>query len=238
MTGQNGSSPVGGKKNPGRTNTSRAKPEVLTVKQQREARRAQKLAAFKHEQLNAKRRRIAVAIIATTATVAAATLIVVLVVTSGTPKAPPAAIDGVQTFPDIVAGHVPDPVTYPQTAPVGGPHANAWLNCGVYSEPVPNENAVHSLEHGAVWVTYDPSKISGDNLTALRKKIPSSYAILSPISGLPSAIVTSAWGTQLQADGADDPRISEFMTKYRQADSAPEPGGACTGGIDGPGRVS
>ena len=38
---------------------------------------------------------------------------------------------------------------------MGGDHWNAWQNCGVYTEPVTHEFAVHSLEHGAVWIAYD-----------------------------------------------------------------------------------
>ncbi len=226
-----------GKAHHNRTNVP-PESELQTVKQQRGARRAQKLAKFKHEQVRAKRRKLLVAIIAITAGVAAAALVVVLVVTSGTPQTVPAAIDGVRTFPSLAATHVPDPVSYPENPPVGGPHSSIWLNCGVYSEPVPNENAVHSLEHGAVWVTYDPSVIDGDTLAALRKMIPSSYAILSPDSTLSSAVVVSAWGIQLQVDSVDDPRIGEFITKYRNGESTPEPGAACTGGLDGPGKIS
>ena len=37
---------------------------------------------------------------------------------------------------------------YPQSPPVGGPHSDRWLACGVYTKPVPKENAVHSIEHG------------------------------------------------------------------------------------------
>ena len=237
MAGRNTTPPSGGKTPRNRSNDSPIS-ELQTVKQQRGARRAQKLAKFKHEQVRAKRRKLLVAITAITAGVAAAALVVVLVVTSGTPQTVPAAIDGVRTFPGLVATHVPDPVSYPENPPVGGPHSSIWLNCGIYSQPVPNENAVHSLEHGAVWVTYDPSVIDGDKLAALRKMIPSSYAILSPDSTLSSAAVVSAWGIQLRVDSVDDPRISEFIAKYRNGESTPEPGAACTGGLDGPGKVS
>ena len=57
-------------------------------------------------------------------------------------------VDGVQTF-DNTSTHVEGRRRLPQTPPAGGPHNPAWLNCGVYTEPVPAENAVHSLEHGA-----------------------------------------------------------------------------------------
>ncbi|WP_194922430.1 DUF3105 domain-containing protein, partial [Catenulispora rubra] len=61
-----------------------------------------------------------------------------------------ANIAGVKSFSGLSRNHVTTPVTYPQTPPVGGDHAPVWLNCGVYTAPVANENAVHAMEHGAV----------------------------------------------------------------------------------------
>ncbi len=144
----------------------------------------------------------------------------------------------VQTFTGLTANHAGGTVNYPQTPPAGGDHAGAWLNCGVYASPVPNENAVHSLEHGAVWVTYDPTAISGDQLTTLRKAIPKTHAILSPYQGLPAPIVASAWGVQLKLSQVSDPQLGAFIAKYRGSNSAPEPGAPCTGGIDGPDKIS
>jgi hypothetical protein len=52
--------------------------------------------------------------------------------------------------------HVDGPVTYTVTPPVGGPHNGIWMNAGVYTKPIPSERAVHNMEHGAVWITYEP----------------------------------------------------------------------------------
>lgn len=145
-----------------------------------------------------------------------------------------APIDGVEEFADLSATHVETPVTYEQTPPVGGDHNPTWLNCGVYTEPVPNENAVHSLEHGAVWVTYDP-ELSADQVEILADVVGGeSYGLLSPMDGLPSPIVASAWGLQLQLDDPDDPRLEAFLAKYLQGEQTPEPGAACFGGVGVP----
>src|SRR5215475_12613712 len=77
---------------------------------------------------------------------------------------------GVQRFSGLARTHVQGRVSYPQTPPVGGPHNPAVLNCGIYTSPVPNENAVHSLEHGAVWVTYRPG-LSAAEVTALQNLV-------------------------------------------------------------------
>ncbi|MCI4660166.1 DUF3105 domain-containing protein [Cryobacterium zhongshanensis] len=203
-------------------------------------RRAEKVAALKREQSKAKRNR-KIGIAAAWSAAGIVVLVIVLVVTTtGAPKnaATSASVDGVQTFPKQTSQHVTGTVKYNPLPPVGGDHSVTLLNCGVYSENVPNENAVHSLEHGAVWVTYDALKVTGDQLAALRKEIPSTYAILSPFAGLPSSIVASAWGTQLDISDPADPRLAAFIAKYRGAATAPEPGSPCTGGLDGPGKVS
>jgi hypothetical protein len=52
--------------------------------------------------------------------------------------------------------HRPGNLVYDQSPPAGGQHNPIWQNCGFCDEPVRDENAVHSLEHGAVWITYQP----------------------------------------------------------------------------------
>ncbi|KQQ03838.1 hypothetical protein ASG06_10270 [Rathayibacter sp. Leaf185] len=143
-------------------------------------------------------------------------------------------IDGLQTFEND-ATHVAGTVDYPQTPPAGGPHNSVWMNCGVYDQPVPNENAVHDLEHGAVWATYDPSLPQAE-VDALIAAMPDTYAVVSPYEGLESPIVLSAWDAQVAIDSPDDPRIDAFIERFWQSSTAPEPGAPCTGGIDAPGK--
>lgn len=212
----------------------------LTIKQQREKRRAEKVAALKQKQAREKRARMLGIGGAIVGGVAAVAIIVGVVVTSATPPVDPATIEieGLETFDNLEALHVQSAVDYEMTPPAGGPHNPTWLNCGVYDESQQNENAVHSLEHGAVWVTYDPDQVSGADLDELRGKMPSSYIILSPFPGLEAPVVASAWGVQVALDGVDDPRLRDFIVKYRLSETTPEPGALCSQALDGPGRVS
>ena len=194
-------------------------------------------------------RRVAITI-GSVAAVAVVALVVTSIVLSSKPTATPSAgpgnsagsgnstdseIRGLTTYSNT-AGHVQGPVTYDQTPPVGGPHDAVWLNCGIYTKPVPNENAVHDLEHGAVWVTYDPS-LPAETVTKLRARMPSTYTVLSPYPGLPGPIVLSAWDAQVTVSSVTDARISQFFDKYRNSGNAPEPGAPCTGGLDAPGKL-
>ena len=215
--------------------------KAASVKQQRAEARAKKLEEHRLREARARRnRRIGIG-----AAIAGGVAVVALIVTTVvlTPQAASYSaggdgteVDGVQTF-DNTSSHVEGVVDYPQNPPAGGAHNPAWLNCGVYTEPVPAENAVHSLEHGALWVTYDPS-ISDAALESLRSQLPSTYVILSPFDDLPAPIVLSGWNSQLQVDDADDPRIATFIEEYWQSQNVPEPGALCTGAVDAPGKVS
>ncbi|WP_405961269.1 DUF3105 domain-containing protein [Streptomyces sp. NBC_00024] len=142
-------------------------------------------------------------------------------------------VDGVKSFKDLSQNHVTTPVEYKMSPGVGGDHNPAWMNCNgdVYDKEIGETNAVHSLEHGAVWITYT-DKAKDSDVSALKetaKKTP--YTLLSPFPGQSSPIVLSAWGTQLGVDSADDPRVQKFLDKYVQGEQTPEPGAACTGGM-------
>lgn len=146
----------------------------------------------------------------------------------------PAPPQGVQTFTGLSRNHVTGTVHYPQTPPVGGDHNQVWLNCGVYASPVPNENAVHSMEHGAVWITYQPN-LSAAEVTTLRNDVHGhTYVVLSPYPGIPAPVVASAWGVQLRLPGASDPRLAQFIRYYEQGPQTPEPGSPCSGGTGTP----
>lgn len=143
------------------------------------------------------------------------------------------SIDGVMEFDDLSRNHVTTAVEYPQTPPVGGDHAAVWTNCGVYTTEVDPTRTTHSLEHGAVWIGYDPDLPAAqvEELTQIAQA--NSYVVLSPVPGVPSPITASAWGVQLEVEEADDPRLEVFVAKYQQGPQTPEPGAACTGGAGG-----
>ena len=141
-------------------------------------------------------------------------------------------IEGVETFENVAANHVDTAVEYEQTPPVGGDHSPVWTNCGIYTEPLPNENTVHSMEHGAVWITYQ-ADLPQDEIDALTELVGDrTYVVLSPYEGLESPVVASAWGLQLSLDSVDDERLAAFLAKYVQGEQTPEPGATCSGGID------
>ncbi|MEY9488987.1 hypothetical protein RKD26_004781 [Streptomyces calvus] len=142
--------------------------------------------------------------------------------------------DGVRKWKGTLGrDHVTKAVDYPVSPPVGGDHNPVWMNCNgdVYADEINNTNAVHSLEHGAVWVTYnaDADKADVDALAAKVKKTP--YTLMSPVDDQQDPIMLTAWGHQRTVTGADDPDVDAFLQKFVQGAQTPEPGAACTNGL-------
>ena len=143
-------------------------------------------------------------------------------------------IEGVKTFGPLVQEHVDTPVGYPQSPPVGGSHDPRWQNCGVYDTPVKNENAVHSMEHGAVWLTYRPDLPAEQVATVRAFARNHTHVLVSPYEGLEEAVVANAWGKQLRLDSVTDARLAAFVVEYEQGPQTPEPGVTCGGAIGSP----
>jgi hypothetical protein len=142
-----------------------------------------------------------------------------------------AMLPKVKNFAYKGSGHTGIKVKYPEVPPVGGEHNSTWQNCGIYDEAINNETAVHSMEHGAVWITYQPGLPEAD-IAKLRNHASSDYMLLSPYPGLPSKIALSSWNHNLAVDSADSPDIAAFIRKFKQGPDTPERGSPCTGGID------
>lgn len=141
---------------------------------------------------------------------------------------------GVKAFEVTSRKHVTTPVFYRQSPPVGGDHAPIWQNCGFYDAPIANENGVHSLEHGAVWITYRPD-LAQEQIEALRRLAHEErYLLVSPYPGLTAPLIASAWKRQASLSSPEDPRLDDFIHEFRFGRQAPESGAPCSGGIGKP----
>ena len=147
---------------------------------------------------------------------------------------PPEPIAGVVDHEHQERDHVEHEVEAGNLPPVGGIHNPTWQNCGIYDEPIPIENAVHSLEHGAMWLTYHPDLPQRD-VEALQELVRGEdYVLMSPYPGLRSPVVLTAWEVQLELDSVEDDRLEDFVERYQQGPTTPERGATCQNGVGTP----
>lgn len=109
-----------------------------------------------------------------------------------------------------------------------------WHNCGFYDEPIPPETAVHSMEHGAVWISYEFDLSASQQAELRRIAEEQSFVLASPLVDLPAPVVATAWGRQLQLEEPSDPRLDRFLVDYRLGPQTLEPGAPCSGGVGEP----
>jgi hypothetical protein len=128
--------------------------------------------------------------------------------------------------------HVTGKVSYDARPPAGGAHSAAWQNCGVFTVPVVDEAAVHSLEHGAAWFTWRDGLTADEQafIDGMAKK--SQWILASPYPEQTSPFSLTAWGLQLRLDTFDREAIEGFLTTYANGKQTPEPGAPCMGGIN------
>lgn len=145
----------------------------------------------------------------------------------------PTQIKGLQSydFSTKKGDHQKTAINYDQTPPAGGPHDPEWADCTgtVYTVQIRNENAVHSLEHGAVWLTYDPAVLAADQVAKLAKLVQGkNFTMLSPYPSQGAPISVQSWGHQLTVSTPTDPRLKAFINGFRQNPTfTPEPGATC-----------
>lgn len=149
-------------------------------------------------------------------------------------------IEGAEVLPNPGQGHQEGDISHTDEVPVGGIHNAAWQNCGIYEEPIREENVIHSMEHGAVWLAYQPDlpadqvEILRDLVRQERSRTREPLIVLAPKPGLDVPIVATAWRVQLKLDDASDERLGQFPQRYQRGSFTPEPGANCVGGMGEP----
>lgn len=119
----------------------------------------------------------------------------------------------------IQIGNVHD--EYITNPPTSGDHyanASAW---GIFLKPLADEQAVHNLEHGGIWISYkDLDEESLAKLVAFAKEH-SQSVILSPRKENDSNIALASWERLDQMETLDMERVENFYKGNKN--KSPEP---------------
>ncbi len=113
-----------------------------------------------------------------------------------------------------------DHVGYNSNPPTSGPHYAAPANWEVYQNELPDEQLVHNLEHGGIWISY--KGINATTTTALENIAKSQTKIIvTPRSKNDAPIILASWGRLQKLETFDEKAILDFirMNKGR----SPEP---------------
>jgi hypothetical protein len=146
------------------------------------------------------------------------------------PEDPP---EGIEVYPATTNRTVEGPIEYDREPPTNGDHDPLWQNCGFYEKPIKDRHAVHSMDHGVVWITYRPDLPAGQ-VEALRPYGEERYVIVSPYTGQDVPVIATSWRVQLELEGADDPRLRQFVDQFRISELSPLSGNRCSLGVGNP----
>jgi uncharacterized protein DUF3105 len=146
------------------------------------------------------------------------------------PEDPP---EDIEVYPATTNRTVKGPIEYDRQPPTNGDHDPLWQNCGFYEKPIKDRHAVHSMDHGVVWITHRPD-LPRRQIEALRPYGDEGYVIVSPYPGQDAPVIATSWRVQLKLEGAEDPRLRQFVEGFRISEISPLSGNRCAFGVGNP----
>ena len=121
---------------------------------------------------------------------------------------------------DLDSDNDNDFVAYSTTPPTSGDHWSVPQRCGFFTDPVPDEQVVHNLEHSNIIISYNlPNQ---DDVDALKNVFDdldegwrAHFTVARPYDQIASGqVALSAWGVLDIMDGVDKDRIERFFEHY------------------------
>lgn len=162
---------------------------------------------------------------------------------TGTDGGPCSAVEATKPLEGAAHTNAPcDPVTYLTNPPSSGTHYGIWTEYKTYDAPVPEGFWVHSLEHGAIVISYNCPEGCATEVAAAQTMIdslpvdPLCYpsggtslrrVVMTPDPHLTTRFAASAWGFTLRATCFDAPRFRAFTLAHyaHTAEDFCSPGG-------------
>jgi hypothetical protein len=133
-------------------------------------------------------------------------------------KSKPKDLPG-QTFENQGQKHIAqgstDHIVYNSNPPTSGDHWPQPAAWGKYDTTLPDEELVHNLEHGGIWISYNPKKVDQatiDQLNDFAQRY--QLIIVEPREKDDSAIALAAWTHLENMDSYDETTILKFITAY------------------------
>lgn len=137
---------------------------------------------------------------------------------------------------DYTTNHISPPVSFDRSPSIGGDHYQFWQNCGFYTVEAIEGAATHTLEHGAIWITYNESNVSDADLVLLEEMSAANGKLLISPYDHDDTVVLSAWGVQQRgvsapttADGLA--AIDSFIASWQDNPELVEAGVRCNGAV-------
>lgn len=105
---------------------------------------------------------------------------------------------------------------YNSNPPTGGWHYNNPAQTGIYDKELPDEQLVHNLEHGHIWISYRPD-LDAETVKKLADiaKSFSSKIIMTPRTKNSTSIAIVAWEYLFKLDNFDKGQIQGFIKAHR-----------------------
>lgn len=135
---------------------------------------------------------------------------------------PPSGIDHSVSYPiqgrDHIAPGAPRP-DYNSDPPTSGAHYPQPASRGVHNEELSDEQLLHNLEHGEVWIAYRPNLPDEvvDELKRVTRR--NAKVVLTPRARNSTDITLAAWGRldifNVGQGALDIRRTEDFIARYR-----------------------